>query len=106
MVQFVSAEVERKIDFKELCYAVNTSEEFMAKMIEYCIATPVVGERKKDWLFNIETVGLVNKAMRINQDLAIDWSGIALVLNLLDQLDALRSENKSLKQQLNRFLLD
>lgn len=46
---------------------------------------------------------LVKKAARIQHDLSLDWSAIALVLQLLDERDELIAENQMLKQHLSRF---
>ncbi|MEP0177464.1 MAG: chaperone modulator CbpM [Paraglaciecola sp.] len=49
------------------------------------------------------TVALVKKAARIQHDLSIDWSSIALVWQLTEEHDGLMTENKALRQRLSRF---
>jgi len=36
----------------------------------------------------------------------MEWDGVALALELLDELENVRAENRMLKQRLGRFLLD
>jgi len=38
--------------------------------------------------------------------LGVDWSGIALALCLLEELEQLREENRRLQCQLGKFILD
>jgi chaperone modulatory protein CbpM len=44
------------------------------------------------------------RALRLHQELEIDWSGIALAIELLDELEQLRDENRMLRQRLRRFM--
>jgi len=47
---------------------------------------------------------VVNKAIRLHRDLEIEWADIALVVDLLDEIDQLENENRQLKKQMNRLL--
>jgi len=38
--------------------------------------------------------------------LELEWEGVALALNLLDELEHLRAENRMLRQRLGRFLAE
>jgi chaperone modulatory protein CbpM len=64
---------------------------------------PLEGEVIEQWRFSVENLHQVKKATRIQRDLALDWSGIALILQLLDERDQLDHEVHMLKQQLSRF---
>jgi chaperone modulatory protein CbpM len=46
----------------------------------------------------------VKKAIRLNQELEIDWVAVALVLELLKQKAQLQRENQELQHQLARFI--
>lgn len=92
------------VSFYDLCASANISANYMLELVEYNIAVPITGAQPQEWQFNIATVKLVNKAARLHRDLDIDWADIALVLNLLEEIETLKNENKQLKQQLNRFL--
>jgi len=93
------------INFDEFTLSVNINEERVLELVEYGIVIPASGEHAQEWLFNVDAVSTAKKALRLHRDLAIDWADIALVLNLLDEMEELRSENEMLKQRLNRFLL-
>ena len=43
------------------------------------------------------------RARRLQGELQIEWAGIALALQLLDELEQLRAENSQLRRRLSRF---
>lgn len=94
------------VSFAELCESVSINEEMMLELIGYGIVAPVQGNLPQEWLFSASAVNVVSKATRIHHDLAIDWADIALVLNLLEEVETLRTENAMLKQRLSRFLAE
>ena len=92
------------ISFDELCISANITSDYILELVDYNIIEPVLGSEPQEWQFNISAVTVVNKAARLHRDLDINWADIGLVLNLLEEIETLRNENSSLKQQLNRFL--
>jgi len=93
------------LSFHELCHCTNTSPVYMLELIDHEIAIPAKGTAEEEWEFNITTRVLVERALRLHNDLDIDWVDIKLILNLLDEITELKIENRNLKQQLNRFLI-
>lgn len=91
--------------FDELCQCVLIDEDRLIDLIDHGVLTPTSGQHKREWQFSATAVSVVERARRLHQDLAVDWADIPLVLNLLDELGQLRSENAQLKQRLNRFIL-
>lgn len=94
------------ISIEEICQSVSISEDFILELVQYSIVVPVEGGSPREWLFNPDSVSVIKKATRLHRDLAIDLADLALVLNLLDEIDVLKDENNRLKQRLNRFLID
>jgi len=45
----------------------------------------------------------IARATRLRRDLEINWEGVALALELLDEVQALRRENHALLRRLKRF---
>jgi chaperone modulatory protein CbpM len=45
----------------------------------------------------------LRRAIRLQQDLELDWEGIAVVLSLMEKLQQVRRENRLLRQQLVAF---
>ncbi len=95
-----------QISFEELCQSVSVTEELLLELVAHGIVEPVQGNHQEEWLFNVNAVNIASKATRIHRDLAIDWADIALVLNLLEEIETLKTENSLLKNRLNRFMTD
>ena len=77
-------------------------EHYVLEIVEQGIVEPD-GDSPDQWVFTTQMVSITKKAVRLHQDLDIDWPGIALAISLLDDLEQLRAENHQLKQRLNRF---
>ncbi|MBW2941514.1 chaperone modulator CbpM [Zhongshania aquimaris] len=88
--------------FDELCRVAGLPEHFVLEIVEQGIVEPD-GDSPDQWIFTTQMVSITKKAVRLHQDLDIDWPGIALAISLLDDLEQLRAENHQLKQRLNRF---
>jgi len=71
-------------------------------IVEVGIIEPM--QHGDDWHFDEQVVLLVTRASRLHQDLGIDWNGVALALQLLEEVESLRRENQRLRQRLERFL--
>ena len=95
---------EFSVSFTELCEAASMSSDYLEELIAYNIIKPVSGKSPEDWRFSSNSIKVVNKAIRLHQDLEIEWADIALVVDLLDEIDQLESENRQLKKQMNRLL--
>jgi chaperone modulatory protein CbpM len=95
---------ELSVSFPELCEAANMSPDYLSELIAYNIIKPLTGKSPEDWKFSSNSIKVVNKAIRLHQDLEIEWADIALVVDLLDEIDQLESENRQLKKQMNRLL--
>lgn len=93
------------ITTQELCEHMNISAEVICEIVEHGIVTPE-GQSPNDWQFAPALVSITRRATRLHRDLGIDWSGVALILDLLEERDNLKSENAMLRQRLARFLTD
>ena len=47
---------------------------------------------------------VVQRAVRLRHELALDWPGIAVALTLMDDIAHLKQENRLLRQRLSRFV--
>jgi len=92
------------VSFTELCEAANMSADYLEELIAYNIIKPNSGNSAEDWKFSSNSIKVVNKAIRLHRDLEIEWADIALVVDLLDEIDQLETENRQLKKQMNRLL--
>jgi len=91
--------------FEELCDVTELSSHIIIEIVEYGIVEPEGGD-PENWKFSAEMVALAKKACRLHRDLGIDWQGIALTINLLEELEQVRAENHQLRRRLDRFVSD
>ncbi|WP_374089279.1 chaperone modulator CbpM [Methylomicrobium lacus] len=73
----------------ELCEYAKTSQEQVIEMVEEGILEPD-GASVHSWRFDTKALKRLQIAMRLQQDLGVNLPGIALVLDLLEEMDALR----------------
>ena len=90
---------------QELCYATELPTQAVIDIVEQGIVEPQ-GSSPDSWVFSVQMLVVVRKAQRLNRDLGVDWSGIALALCLLEELEQLREENRRLQCRLGKFMLD
>jgi len=93
------------IKLPELCAELDLPREACLELVEHGLVQPE-GRQPDDWAFDITMVSVVRRAVRLQRDLDLDWSTVALVVNLLEERDQLRAELEALEQRLNRFLVD
>jgi chaperone modulatory protein CbpM len=84
--------VEEEVEFTlvELCRASGASEEQLTLWIEEGAVEPQ-GATPGEWRFSGAALRRVRTARRLAQDLEINAPGIALALDLLDEIDVLRA---------------
>ncbi|MOA63802.1 Chaperone modulatory protein CbpM [compost metagenome] len=49
---------------------------------------------------------LAKRAAKLRRDLELEWEGVALALDLLEEVQQLRAENRMLKQRLARLVIE
>lgn len=90
------------ITLQEVCSNTGLSRETVIDIVDHGIVEPQ-GEAPEQWLFDDQCLGIVQRARRLQRDLELNWQGIALVIELLEQRDRLMSENEALLRRLQRF---
>jgi len=86
----------------ELCQRISVTVTDMREIVAHGIIEPVNAD-PDDWQFTPETATLAARAVRLHRDLQIDWPGVALALELRDELQQLKRENRRLLRRLERF---
>ena len=97
--------VALRLSLDEMCEATDTSFTSLLELVEHGIVDPE-GDTPANWLFERQNIAIIRRAYRLHDDLNIDWPGIALAMDLLNELESLRAENHSLKRRLKRFIND
>ena len=83
------------LGFSEICTLCQVKDDLVHEMIHEGVLVPE-GSSQKNWRFNGLAVKKIHVTLRLQNDLGINLPGAALALNLLEELDELRSQlNKS-----------
>lgn len=90
------------ITLQEVCSNTGLSRETVIDIVDHGIVEPQ-GEMPEQWLFDDQCLCIVQRARRLQQDLELDWQGIAMIIELLEQRDRLLYENEALLRRLQRF---
>jgi chaperone modulatory protein CbpM len=91
-----------ELDMKQFCQASNIPAAYVIEIVEHGILEPQ-GRKPDEWLFDDHALIIARRAARLQHELELEWEGVALALDLLDELDHVRAENRMLKQRLGRF---
>ncbi|MCK9510402.1 MAG: chaperone modulator CbpM [Pigmentiphaga sp.] len=73
----------------QLCEVCQVSEAWLIELLDEGVIEPVPGPRT-EWVFDITCLRRVRRARRLHRDLGVNAPGIALALQLLDELEHLR----------------
>jgi len=93
------------LTLQEVCHSAGLNSDQLLEIIEQGIIEPE-GEEPAQWVFSSAMLSTARRASRLHYDLELEWSAIALVLDLLHEKEQLQRENEMLRQQLQRFLAD
>lgn len=97
-------QISAHVSLAELCQLESIESEIIIEIVEYGIVKPVEYSDTSDWVFETSSVYWIKKAVRLYQDLEIDWVAVALLIDLMKQRESLRKENEFFRQQLRRFV--
>jgi len=95
-----------QITVSELCEREELSRSVVVQLVHYDIAQPLAGSSIEDWIFDVTTAHWMQRAIRLQRDLDIDWIAVAMLIDLLQEREQLSEENQRLRQRLGRFLME
>ncbi|MDN4547853.1 MULTISPECIES: chaperone modulator CbpM [unclassified Pseudomonas] len=93
-----------QLDLAEFCEATDLTDVYVIEIVEHGILEPQ-GAQPKDWRFTDYELALAKRAAKLRRDLDLEWEGVALALDLLEEVRQLRAENRMLRQRLGRLLV-
>ncbi|MDX1635998.1 MAG: chaperone modulator CbpM [Marinobacter sp.] len=88
---------------RELCERGDVHAEFVIKLVNYGIISPVREVEVRQWHFDLAALARLRRAQRLQRDLKINLPGLAMSLELLDDIRELRREVDRLNQQLRQL---
>ena len=75
------------LSLSDLCRFCQADEAWVIELVEYGVLEPT-GSTAGNWRFVGTSIARARKARRLNRDLGINTAGVALVLELLEERDA------------------
>ncbi len=89
-----------QLSLLDLCRACSRHGEWVVQLVEEGILDPK-GDEPREWRFSADSLNRAYKAMRLQRDLELNLAGVALVLDLMDQLDYLQNRLQRFEQPLS-----
>lgn len=83
-------EEESYLTLVELCQASSASEDHVIAWVFEGVLEPI-GETPQDWHFTGQSLCRTRLALSFSRDLEINPAGVALALDLLDEISALKA---------------
>ena len=81
---------QTELSLNDLCRACSSSAEWVIELVEEGVLEPV-GHQQAHWRFRGSSLQKARAAMRLQHDLGINLAGVALALDLLDEIEILRA---------------
>jgi chaperone modulatory protein CbpM len=86
---------EDSLTLGQLCRACGVHADWIISLVDEGIIEPQ-GEDIRLWRFSGASLVRARTALRIQRDLGVNLAGIALVLDLMEELESLRAHMKTL----------
>lgn len=81
------------LTLEQLCNACGVHTDWVISLVEESIIEPQ-GEEIQVWRFSGGSLVRVRSALRLHRDLGVNLAGIALALDLMEELENLRTQLK------------
>ena len=76
------------LSLSELTMFCDTNADWVVRLVEHGVVTPVT-QTAPEWEFTPPHIARARKAARLMRDLGLNVAGVALVLDLIEERDAL-----------------
>ena len=93
----VIIDVDSGLTLPQLCRVCAVPADYVIELVEEGLIQPS-GEEMTQWHFPGLSIQRIRKARRLQVDLGINLAGVAVILQLLDEVDHLRLRIKDLQQ--------
>ncbi len=87
-------EEEASLTLVEICQNCQAPAETIIRLMEHGVISPSQGTKSSQWRFQQSALIRADKALRLKRDLGINNAGVALVLELMDEIDNLHTQIK------------
>ena len=88
-------ENDTRLTLRQLCDLCAVRAEYVIELVDEGFIEPI-GIEKSHWCFSGVSIKRVQKAKRLQQDLGINLAGVALAVELIEEIEYLRSRLRNL----------
>jgi DNA-binding transcriptional MerR regulator len=89
----------QQLTLDELASCAGMAPELVERFVEFGLIDPIESEGAR-WLFDPSAIARLRMIRRLRESLGMNLAGIAVTLDLLDRLCALKDENEKLRSRL------
>ncbi len=89
LIEAVIVSDEESLSLQDFARACRAQDALIQAMVDHAILEPR-GQSFEEWQFPTYLLVRSRRALRLHRDLQIDWSGVALALDLLDEIEQLQ----------------
>jgi chaperone modulatory protein CbpM len=79
-----------ELSLDEMCHACSRHREWVIDLVEEGVLEPI-GKNHERWRFSAVCLRRAHTTVRLERDLGVNLAGIALTLDLLDEIQTLRT---------------
>lgn len=90
-VHGILIEEHTELTLTDFCGACRVQSDTIVALVDEGVLEPTGGDRLQ-WRFSGSQLRRATAALRLQQDLGINAAGVALALDLLDEIDRLRAQ--------------
>ncbi|MFV2004463.1 MAG: chaperone modulator CbpM [Gammaproteobacteria bacterium] len=83
-------EDETRLTLRQLCDACAVRADYIIDLVDEGFIEPS-GVERSHWCFSGVSIRRVQKAKRLQQDLGVNLAGVALALDLMEEIEQLRA---------------
>ena len=84
----LKSDIVDALSLEDLCRFCQAEETWVVELVEHGVLEPI-GSTRGNWRFVGTSIVRAKKAHRLNRDLGVTTAGVALVLDLLEERDAI-----------------
>lgn len=96
-----------RFTLREICERGDCHAEFVIKLVSYGVIEPVnESPEVRQWQFDAIALNRLHKALRLQRDLKLNLPGLAMSLDLLDEVQDMRREMARLNQRIRQLTGD
>jgi len=92
----VIVEESAELSLSELSQACSTTTEWLIELVDEGVLEPA-GQQQTQWRFSGASLKRARTARRLHDDLKINLAGVALALDLIEEVEAMRERLRRLE---------